>query len=217
MEKEIVLQEIEKTGLIAVIRGIEPEKVEKVARALLKGGVKVLEITLNSPEPLKMIESLKEKLQEEDAIIGAGTVLDSESARSAIFAGADFVFCPNLHLKTIELCRRYSKLVIPGVMTPTEILTAIEAGADALKIFPASTVGPQFIKSVKGPLGNLKLIPTGGISLDNAEDYLKAGAFALGAGGELLDKEAIKNGKYQKITDIARSFRRIIEKARTSN
>ncbi|AZR71970.1 2-dehydro-3-deoxyphosphogluconate aldolase [Anoxybacter fermentans] len=214
MDKSKVLKVIEDTGLVAVIRGMELAKMANIAKALVAGGVKALEITMNSSQPLKMIEEVKSLLEDTDVIIGAGTVLDPETARAAILAGAEFIFAPNLNLKVIELCRRYDKLVMPGVMTPTEIVTAWEAGADLVKVFPAQVVGPEFIKSVKGPLNHIKMIPTGGINLDNAADYIKAGAIALGVGGSLLDKKAIANEDYEILTERARAFQRIIEKAR---
>ncbi|MDK2917932.1 MAG: 2-dehydro-3-deoxyphosphogluconate aldolase / (4S)-4-hydroxy-2-oxoglutarate aldolase [Candidatus Petromonas sp.] len=215
MDKIKAIQVIEDTGLIAVMRGMKPTQIAKVARALAAGGVKVLEITMNSPQPLKMIEEVKLLLEDSDVIVGAGTVLDAESARAAILAGAEFVFAPNLNLKVIELCKRYNKLVIPGVMTPTEVVKAYEAGADLIKVFPANVVGPEFIKGIRGPLSDIKVIPTGGINLDNAADYIKAGAVALGAGGSLLDKKAIENEEYEVLIERARTFIRIIKEARS--
>ncbi|MDI3547827.1 MAG: 2-dehydro-3-deoxyphosphogluconate aldolase / (4S)-4-hydroxy-2-oxoglutarate aldolase [Halanaerobiales bacterium] len=214
MDKSQILQVVEETGLVAVIRGMEPAKMAKIAKALVAGGVKALEITMNSPQPLKMIEEVKSLLEGTDVIVGAGTVLDQESARAAIIAGAEFIFAPNLNLKVIELCRRYDKLVMPGVMTPTEIVTAWEAGADLVKIFPANVVGPAFIKGVKAPLNQVKMIPTGGINLDNAADFIKAGAVALGVGGSLLDKEIIANEDYEALTGRARAFQKIVKEAR---
>jgi 2-dehydro-3-deoxyphosphogluconate aldolase/(4S)-4-hydroxy-2-oxoglutarate aldolase len=215
LDKIKAIQVIEDTGLIAVMRGMKPTQIAKVARALAAGGVKVLEITMNSPQPLKMIEEVKLLLEDSDVIVGAGTVLDAESARAAILAGAEFVFAPNLNLKVIELCKRYNKLVIPGVMTPTEVVKAYEAGADLIKVFPANVVGPEFIKGIRGPLSDIKVIPTGGINLDNAADYIKAGAVALGAGGSLLDKKAIENEEYEVLIERARTFIRIIKEARS--
>lgn len=215
MDRIKAMQVIEDTGLIAVMRGMKPTQIANIARALAAGGVKVLEITMNSPQPLKMIEEVKLLLEDSDVIVGAGTVLDAESARAAILAGAEFIFAPNLNLKVIELCRRYNKLVMPGVMTPTEIVKAYEAGADLVKIFPANVVGPEFIKGIRGPLSDIKVIPTGGIKLDNAADYIKAGAVALGAGGSLLDKKAIEHEEYEVLTERARAFIRIIKEARS--
>jgi len=215
LDKIKAIQVIEDTGLIAVMRGMKPTQIAKVARALAAGGVKVLEITMNSPQPLKMIEEVKLLLEDSDVIVGAGTVLDAESARAAILAGAEFVFAPNLNLKVIELCKRYNKLVIPGVMTPTEVVKAYEAGADLIKVFPANVVGHEFIKGIRGPLSDIKVIPTGGINLDNAADYIKAGAVALGAGGSLLDKKAIENEEYEVLIERARTFIRIIKEARS--
>lgn len=214
MDKYQVLQVIEDTGLIAIIRGIVPSKLVKILKALTAGGVKALEITMNNPKPLKMIEEVKSIVEDNEVVVGAGTVLDPESARAAIIAGAEFVFSPNLNLKVIELCKRYDKLVIPGVLTPTEIVNAWEKGADLVKIFPAKILGPEFIKSIMGPLNYIKIIPTGGINLDNAAEYIRAGAFALGVGGGLLSKDILENEDYKALKDKAMAFKKAIKSAK---
>ena len=217
IEKIKVLQLIEETGIVAVIRGMEPAKMAKIAKALVAGGIKALEVTMNSPKPLKMIEEVKALVADTDVVIGAGTVLDPESARSAILAGAEFIFSPSLNPAVITMANRYGKLVMPGVMTPSEMVTAWEAGADLVKIFPASVVGPAFLKSVQAPLPQIRMIPTGGISLANAASYLEAGAIALGVGGGLLAQELIAGEDYQALTERAQAFCRLVEKTRAVN
>ncbi|MGI6166268.1 MAG: bifunctional 4-hydroxy-2-oxoglutarate aldolase/2-dehydro-3-deoxy-phosphogluconate aldolase, partial [Limnochordia bacterium] len=147
--------------------------------------------------------------------IGVGTVLDAQTARNAIMAGADFIFTPTLDLEVIEVANTYDKLVIPGVMTPTEMLAAYKAGALIVKVFPADTLGPEYIKSVKGPLPQIPMVPTGGITLENASEFIKAGAAAVGVGGSLLDKKALESGNYQVITERAQQFIEVITQART--
>ncbi len=214
MEREEILKIIKETGIIAVMRGMEKKKTINVARALVKGGIKVLEVTMNSPSPLGTIEEVKGEFEEGEVVIGAGTVLDSESARAAILSGADFIVSPNLNLDVIKLCKRYDKLVIPGVMTPTEIIQGLEAGADLLKVFPADIVGPRFIKDILGPIKYAKLIPTGGINLTNVVEYIKAGAYAVGAGGGLLEKRLIEEELYEELGEKAEEFVKKIREAR---
>ncbi|MTI60407.1 MAG: bifunctional 4-hydroxy-2-oxoglutarate aldolase/2-dehydro-3-deoxy-phosphogluconate aldolase [Firmicutes bacterium] len=217
MNKNQVMQAIEDTGIIVIIRGMEPAKMAKIANALVAGGIKALEVTMNSSQPLKMIEELKAFTVDTDAIVGAGTVLDAETARAAILSGAEFILGPNLNLDVIALANRYNKVVIPGVMTPTEMMTAWEAGADFLKIFPANNLGPGFIKNVQAPLGQVKLIPTGGINMDNASSYIEAGAVALGVGGGILDKELIIKEDYKALTNKVSNFCKTIKEAREKN
>ncbi len=196
------------------MRGLDVNQVCQVAQALTAAGVKVLEITADSPGIMHMIEQVRAQ-DTSGAVIGAGTVLDAQTARNAILAGADFIFTPTLDLEVIEIANTYDKLVIPGVMTPTEMLTAYKAGAMMVKVFPADVLGPEYIKAVKGPLSQIPVIPTGGIDLDNAASFIKAGAAAVGVGGSLLDKKAISSGNYQVITERAREFIKVIAQART--
>lgn len=216
MEKQENLQIIIDSGVIAVIRGMEVDKVVNIVDALLEGGVKALEITLNSPGAIDLIEEVSERVKDTDAIVGAGTVLDGETARAAILAGAEFVFAPNLNQDVIEVCNRYGKVVIPGVMTPTEIVNAYQAGADLVKIFPAGVMGPKYIKSVKGPLNHIPMMPTGGVGLDNAADFIEAGVVALGVGSALMDKEAIAEENYEVITENAKKLTQIVEETRNT-
>jgi len=216
VEKQENLQTIIDSGVIAVIRGMEVDKVVNIVDALLEGGVKALEITLNSPGAIDLIEEVSERVKDTDAIVGAGTVLDGETARAAILAGAEFVFAPNLNQDVIEVCNRYGKVVIPGVMTPTEIVNAYQAGADLVKIFPAGVMGPKYIKSVKGPLNHIPMMPTGGVGLDNAADFIEAGVVALGVGSALMDKEAIAEENYEVITEKAKKLTQIVEETRNT-
>jgi len=216
VEKQENLQIIIDSGVIAVIRGMEVDKVVNIVDALLEGGVKALEITLNSPGAIDLIEEVSERVKDTDAIVGAGTVLDGETARAAILAGAEFVFAPNLNQDVIEVCNRYGKVVIPGVMTPTEIVNAYQAGADLVKIFPAGVMGPKYIKSVKGPLNHIPMMPTGGVGLDNAADFIEAGVVALGVGSALMDKEAIAEENYEVITENAKKLTQIVEETRNT-
>ncbi|MCK8816725.1 bifunctional 2-keto-4-hydroxyglutarate aldolase/2-keto-3-deoxy-6-phosphogluconate aldolase [Natroniella sulfidigena] len=216
MKKQENLETILESGVIAVIRGTEVDKMVKIVEALQEGGIKALEVTLNTPGALDMIKELAVKLEDTDVVVGAGTVLDGETARAAILAGAEFVFAPNLNYDVIEVCNRYGKIVIPGVMTPTEIVNAYQAGADLVKVFPAKVVGPGFIKSVKGPLDHIPMMPTGGVNLDNAADFIEAGSVALGVGGSLLDQEAIDNEDYEVLTEKAKQFVQVVEETRES-
>lgn len=202
---------IKENKLMAVVRGSNPEKVVKLGQALYEGGVKIIEITAETPKVMKLIEIVKEELSGK-MYIGVGTVLDPETARNAILAGADFVVSPTLNLETIKMTKRYGKISIPGAMTPTEILTAYEAGADAVKVFPSGVLGPNFLKDIKGPLPHIPLVATGGIDKTNIANYVKAGAVGIGLGGALVDKKAIKEDDYQLITENAKEFVNIISK-----
>lgn len=213
-QKQKCLQAIEDTGIIAVLRRQNINTLVKIIQALRNGGIKVFEITLDTPGALNIIEELSQQLKEEDIILGAGTVLDSETARLAILAGAEFIFAPNLNYDVIKLGNRYGKVVIPGVMTPTEIVNAYETGADMVKVFPAGVLGAGYIKSIRGPLPNIPMVPTGGISLSNAADFIKAGAVALGIGSELVDKKAIEKENYEVIEETAAKFTAIVKKSK---
>lgn len=198
------LQIIGNSGLIAVLRGFDPETSIKTAEALVAGGVRVLEVTVDSPGALEAIEALSAHLGE-DGLVGAGTVLDAETAVLAMRAGARFLFAPNLNEAVIDAALRYGRIAIPGVMTPTEMVRAAQAGAPVVKLFPASIVGPDFIKQVRGPLPHIPIIPTGGIDEHNAVDYIRAGAIAVGAGGGLLGRD-VQEGRFDRITERARQL-----------
>jgi 2-dehydro-3-deoxyphosphogluconate aldolase / (4S)-4-hydroxy-2-oxoglutarate aldolase len=198
-----VTEAIQANGVVAVIRMKEPEKLRAVVDALAEGGVRALEVTMTVPRAIEMIGQLAPTLPP-GFLLGAGTVLDAETARLAILAGAQFVVGPVFRPEVVTMCHRYDVAVMPGCFTPTEILAAWEAGADIVKVFPATALGPGFFKDVRGPLPQVKLMPTGGVTLDNAGDWIKAGAVAVGVGTALLDAKAIASGSYDVITANAR-------------
>lgn len=199
------LDKIRSAGIVAVMRGMEASSVVDAARALHDGGVDVLEVTVDAPGAFAMIEKVVAALPS-GTMIGAGTVLDAPTARLAISAGADFIFTPTLDLGVIETARRYGKLVVPGVMTPTEMLTAYSAGAACVKVFPASVLGPEYIKQVKAPLAQIPMIPTGGIDANNAAEYIAAGAVAVGVGSWLVPMDALREGRFQTIKERAQTL-----------
>ena len=198
-----ILKHLMDSKIVAIVRLDSGEALVKVAQALKAGGLTVIEFTVSTPGAIGMINEAASVLGT-DVLIGAGTVLDPETARAAILAGAEFIVTPALNLGTIQLAKRYGKPVVPGALTPTEILTAWQAGADMVKVFPASLGGPSYIKSVLAPLPQLRLVPTGGVSASNAADYLGAGAVALGVGGKLVDKAAVASGNWAALTAEAR-------------
>jgi 2-dehydro-3-deoxyphosphogluconate aldolase/(4S)-4-hydroxy-2-oxoglutarate aldolase len=213
MRREAHLQRVLDCGVVAVVRSPDPGPLVEVVRALAAGGVTVAEVTLTVPNALDVIREARGQLGDR-VLLGAGTVLDPETARAALLAGAEFVVAPNVNLNVIKLCRRYDKLVMPGALTPTEIVTAWEAGADIVKVFPADVVGPAFFKAMRGPLPQVKLMPTGGVDLTTAAEFLKAGAACLGIGGQLVDPKAVAAGDFARITDLARKYVEIVERTR---
>jgi 2-dehydro-3-deoxyphosphogluconate aldolase/(4S)-4-hydroxy-2-oxoglutarate aldolase len=214
MSRERDLQRILTCGIVAVVRFNDPAPLVKVVKALAEGGVSVAEITLTVPDALEVIRTAKRELGHQ-VLLGAGTVLDSETARAAILAGADFIVAPTLNLEVIKLCGRYDKVVMPGALTPTEVLTAWEAGADIVKVFPADVVGPAFFKALRGPLPQIKLMPTGGVDLTTAGEFLQAGAVCLGVGGQLVDTKAVAAGDFARITALAKQYVEIVKQHRT--
>ncbi len=211
--REQVLCEMEKTGVVAVIRASDPTQLMDVVRALKAGGVTCTEVTMTTPDALNVIARAAREFAGQ-CIIGVGTVLDAETARAAILAGAEFVVCPVLNPEIITLCRRYSKAVIPGAFTPTEILNAWQAGADVVKVFPATKLGPEFIKDIKGPLPQVKLTPTGGVDLKNAADWIKAGAVCIGVGSSLVSKKDLEAKNWANIEKTAAAFIQAVAAAR---
>ncbi len=200
-----VLSQILANKIVAIIRGAKPEVVLKIVKALQEGGVKTLEITLNSPKALQVIEAVADTMGDQ-VLVGAGTVLDAESARAAITAGAKFIISPTLDIETIKMTRRYGAISIPGAYTPTEILTAYVNGGDIIKVFPASQ-GANYFKDIKGPLPHIPLMPTGGVGLDNIRDFKKAGAVAYGIGSSLVNtKEEITEVYLKNLTEKASQF-----------
>jgi 2-dehydro-3-deoxyphosphogluconate aldolase/(4S)-4-hydroxy-2-oxoglutarate aldolase len=208
-----VMTGIEQSGVVAVIRLRDGKRLRGVVDALIDGGVRAMEVTMTVPGAVGLIEQLARDLPE-GFILGAGTVLDPETARQVILAGAQFLVSPVLSLPTIELAHRYDVAIMPGCLTPTEILAGWQAGADAIKVFPATTFGPGYIKDVKAPLPQVKLLPTGGVSLTNAGEWIKAGACAVGVGSALLDARAIDEGRFDVIAANARTLVASVNAAR---
>jgi 2-dehydro-3-deoxyphosphogluconate aldolase/(4S)-4-hydroxy-2-oxoglutarate aldolase len=206
------LSRIADSGVVAVLRGVDADQLVAIAEALQAGGVDVVEITADTPAVTDLIGTLTGTF--DDLVVGTGTVLDAETAQATIAAGASFVVSPSLHEDVVETCNRYGVVCAPGVMTPTEAIRGYEAGADFVKVFPAKTVGPAHLGAMQGPLGQIPMLPTGGVGPDNAGDYIEAGAFAIGAGGALVDYEAAARGDYEVITETAREFTRVVEEAR---
>ncbi len=214
-DKAAVIQTIRDTGIIPVVRAKSADEAMKAIDAIREGGISILEITMTVPGAIGVIEQVSARYGS-DALVGAGTVLDGETARACILAGARFVVSPSLNLETIEVCRRYGVAVMPGALTPTEVVQAWSAGADFVKVFPAGAVGgASYIKSLKAPLPQIELVPTGGVSLKTAADFIKAGASALGVGADLVDVQAIRDGKQNVIIERAQEFVRIVREART--
>jgi len=204
---------ITETGVIAIMRAKSSDQLLGAADAIKEGGVNVIEVTMTTPGALDIVNRAVEKYAHE-VLFGAGSILDPESARAAILAGARFVVCPILSINTIQICKRYSVPVIPGAYTPTEVLTAWEAGADFVKIFPASTGGPGYIKAIKAPLPQVKLIPVGGVDLNTTADFIRAGCEAVAVGGALVDQKLLNKRDFRTITERARRFREEVEKGR---
>lgn len=215
MTRVETVQAVEACGVVAVIRMREPEKLRSVVEALADGGVRALEVTMTVPRAIQVIDQLAPTLPK-GFLLGAGTVLDAETARLAILAGAQFVVGPVFRPEVVSMCHRYDVAAMPGCFTPTEILAAWEAGADVVKVFPATALGPGFFKDVRGPLPQVKMMPTGGVSLDNAGDWIKAGAVAVGVGTALLDAKAIAAGDYGVITENAKKIVGNVSAARAS-
>lgn len=213
MSREHDLRRVLDCGIVAVVRFGAPEPLVDVVRALAAGGVTVAEVTLTVPNALDVIREAKKQLGDR-VLLGAGTVLDPETARAALLAGAEFLVSPNLNLDVIRTCRRYDKLVMPGAFTPTEIVTAWEAGADVVKVFPADVVGPPFFRALKGPLPQVKLMPTGGVDLTTAGEFLKAGAVCLGVGSQLVDPKLVAAGEFARITELAARYVEIVTRHR---
>jgi len=201
------------SGLIAILRGLDEESTVEVAKALYSAGVKAIEITYNTPNASHLIRKLT-KMFDGCAAIGAGTVLNMATAVEAIESGADFILAPNLNLEVIKTTKSYSKISIPGAFTPSEIVTAINAGADIVKIFPASSVGIQYIKDLKGPLNDIPMMPVGGVDIDNVGDFIRAGSCAVGVGSNLIKKSYVEKQEYSKITELAIDFLNEIKKVR---
>ncbi|MGQ9732343.1 MAG: bifunctional 4-hydroxy-2-oxoglutarate aldolase/2-dehydro-3-deoxy-phosphogluconate aldolase [Candidatus Zipacnadales bacterium] len=212
-DKQETLTRILDSGITAVIRAKSSEHLINVVEAIKAGGVECIEVTMTTPDALSVISDAARRFGHE-AVIGVGSVLDAETCRAAILAGAEFVVGPTLDLGVIQMCRTYSKPVIPGAFTPTEILTAWRAGADLVKVFPAGVVGPGYFRDVLAPLPQVKLVPTGGVDLNTAGDFIKAGAAALCVGSAMTPKDAMAEGKWEVLTDLAAKFVAAVKAAR---
>lgn len=214
MKKWNVLQRITESGLVAVIRAENADEAKRITDACLKGGAAAIEITYTVPGASDVIEELAKTYSPDEIIIGAGTVLDAETARISILSGAQYVVCPYLNVDALKLCNRYQIPCMPGVMTIDGVVEAMENGADILKVFPGDAFGPKIIKAIKGPIPQANLMPTGGVNVDNVSDWIKAGAVAVGAGGSLT--AGAKTGDYDSITKLATQFIERIDEARQS-
>ncbi len=216
MNKTEVLKRIRDTGLIPVVRAESAELAMRAVAALKAGGLDVLEVTMTVPGAIDVIQTLAARYGDE-TVIGAGTVLDPETAQACIQAGARFIVSPALNEETIKVCREQDVAIFPGALTPTEVVRAWKAGADAVKVFPAGAVGgASYLKALKAPLPQIELIPTGGVSLKTAADFIRAGAMALGVGADLVDPQALREGNSSLITERARQFLEIVQLTRAS-
>ena len=213
MSRDATLKRILDGGIIAVVRAESGEQLVPVVRALAEGGVAAVEITFTVPDAVEVIRRVHKELGDA-VVVGAGTVLDPETARAALLAGAAFLVGPTVNAEVIKTARRYDKVVMPGALTPTEVLAAWEAGADVVKIFPAGLGGPAYLKDLRGPLPQIRLMPTGGVDLDTAEAFLKAGACCLGVGGALVEPKAVANGDFDRLRDLAGRFAAIVRRHR---
>lgn len=211
-EKSIAL--IREIGLVPIVRAPSPEDAFKAAEAIIAGGIGIAEITMTVPNAIRVMERVAERYGDK-VLLGAGTILDPETCRAALLAGAEFIVTPSLDVRVIETAHRYSKPCVPGVLTPTEVVTAWQAGADLVKIFPCGPVGgPKYIKALKGPFPQIDFVPTGGVNLETTPEFIKAGAAAVAVGGELVDLKALKEGAVDVITSNARRFVEAVRSAR---
>src|SRR6476646_7933028 len=215
MTSQEILEFITGIGIVPIVRVSSAESAVQAVDAIYQGGVRAAEITMTVPGAIRALEKVADRLGDK-MMLGAGTVLDPETARACMLAGAQFFVTPALRVSTIEMAKRYSKVIFPGALTPTEVLTAWEAGADAVKIFPCGNVGgAKYIKALKGPFPQIEMVPTGGVNLDTIGDFLKAGACACGVGGELVDNKLVMAGKFEVIEERARQYLAAIAKARS--
>lgn len=205
MSKENALKILLEKKVVAIMRAKDSEQLIETARAIQAGGMTVIEVTMTTPKALNVIEKARSMFAN-DVLFGAGSVLDAETARAAILAGAQFIVCPSLKLETINMCKRYSIPVMPGAFTPTEILTAWENGADVVKVFPTSLGGASYIKAVKAPLPQVRMAAVGGVNLTNIAEFFKAGCELVGIGGELVSQDVLDKRDFETITDRTRKF-----------
>jgi 2-dehydro-3-deoxyphosphogluconate aldolase/(4S)-4-hydroxy-2-oxoglutarate aldolase len=213
MKKSKNLYQLDQLGVVAILRGIEKEKVMDTVKALYEGGIRCVEVTFNTPRAQTMIYEIKDTFGD-SVLVGGGTVLDNMTAKLAIEAGAEFILSPSLHREVIELCNQYGVIAVPGVYTPTEIVHAYKWGADIVKIFPADTLSPKYIQNVKGPLEHIPMMAVGGIDLENAAAFIHAGVMSIGVGSTLANRKLIDEKKYGKLTDLATAFTSIVREAK---
>jgi len=213
MSRHENLQRVLDRGIVAIIRANSSEQLVQVARALYEGGVDIIEVTFTTPGVVEVISAVRKELGRH-VLVGAGTVLDAETARTAILAGAEFLVSPTVNVDVIRLALRYDKGIMPGAYTPTEVLTAWEAGADIVKLFPAEIGGPAYLKALKGPLPQVRMMPTGGVNQQTLKDFVKAGACAVGLGSQLVEKDALERGDFARITTLARQYVELMHEAR---
>jgi 2-dehydro-3-deoxyphosphogluconate aldolase / (4S)-4-hydroxy-2-oxoglutarate aldolase len=209
MSRETTLKRILDCGIVAVVRAESGELLANVVKALAEGGVTAAEITFTVPDAVEVIRRVRKEVGD-SVVLGAGTVLDPETARSALLAGAEYIVSPAVNVEVIRMCRRYDTPVMPGAFTPTEVITAWEAGADVVKIFPAEVGGPGYLKALRGPLPQVRMMPTGGVDLNTAEAFLKAGACCLGVGGSLVEPKAVAAGDFARLRDLAARYAAIV-------
>lgn len=214
MTNNDISAQIESSGIVPVIRAADPKQAGDACRALVRGGIKVLEVTLTVPGALPLISELREEFGAR-ALVGVGTVLTLEQAKECFVAGAQFMVTPGLNLQVVEACQKVGMPIMPGVLTPSEVITAWQAGATCVKIFPCSALGgPKYLRALRGPLPEVKLMPTGGVNLATAEAYIAAGAVALGVGSELVDAISLSTGRMDVIEERAREYVRVVADAR---
>ena len=214
MTKLEQMRRIEACGIVAIIRANSANELIDAAAAIHEGGVSVIEVTMTTPNALQVISDVSSAYGD-SVLVGAGSVLDAETARAVMLAGAEFIVSPVTKADVIDICNRYSKVVIPGAFTPTEILAAWEAGADYVKVFPSSGVGASYIKDVKAPLPHIPLVPTGGINAENAAEFIAAGATALGVGSSLVNNQLIESGQFDSLTERAKKLSAEVQRARS--
>ncbi|WP_163536321.1 bifunctional 2-keto-4-hydroxyglutarate aldolase/2-keto-3-deoxy-6-phosphogluconate aldolase [Gracilibacillus sp. YIM 98692] len=213
LDKETIIKNITDVGIVAVVRADNTDQALRIAEACLEGGINALEITFTVPGAHRVIEKLSDSYNEGEIVLGAGTVMDSETARIAILSGAQYIVSPYFDEETVRLSNRYRVPCMPGAMTIKEVVEAMEAGVDIIKLFPGEVNGPQMIKAIKGPVPQAKLMPTGGVDINNVHEWIKAGASAVGAGGSLVG--SAKQGDYKEITRRAKQFVEVIKETRT--
>ncbi len=214
MSKEQLLASILGIGIVPIVRADSAEQALQAAKAIYRGGIRALEVTMTVPGAIRVLEKVADEFGDR-ITLGAGTVLDPETARSCMLAGARFFVSPSISVPTIEMCNRYSMVTMPGALTPTEVVTAWEAGADLVKIFPAGNAGgPSYIRALKAPLPHISMVPTGGVSLANAAEFFEAGASAIAVGGDIVGKKELDSGDYDGIEAKARRFREVVTAAR---